>query len=156
MTSGNKRTTNQYPAPSSKLLGLLLTLLLAKMFGPVHFGIGYLQVDDHDERGRRDHSEGLVIGWRLSVLTHRLQKSSVRDEEDEEGGEDAVKEADEEVPVIKQRPLLAREIQLRKAQTQFVVHVLRVRHKRNIRVGMPSFLHRGGICGIKQVKSNVT
>lgn len=78
------------------------------MLREFHFRIRYLQVDYHDEGGRSDHGEGLVIGWRLSVLTHGLQERSVRDEEDDEGREDAVEEADEEVPVIEQRPLLAR------------------------------------------------
>lgn len=111
-------------------------LLFTKTLAPFHFKLRYLQVDYHDKRGGSDHSEGLVIGRRLSVLTHRLQKRPVRDEEDDEGREDAVKEADEEVPVIKQRPFLTREIQLRKAQTQFVVHVLRARHIRIIQPGM--------------------
>lgn len=132
MTLGYEQPTTQHVLASSKLQS-------AKMFSAFCFRIRYLQVDYHDKGGRRDHSEGLVIRRRLSVLTHRLQERTIRDEEDDEGREDAVEEADEEVLVIKQRPLLTRKIQLWKAQTQFVVHILHTRHKRNIRVGMQIF-----------------
>lgn len=75
--------------------------------------IGYLQVDGDDERGGGHHSEGLVIGRSLPVLSHRLPERTVRDEEDYEGGEDAVEQTDEEVPVVEQRSLLAGKIELR-------------------------------------------
>lgn len=84
----------------------------------------HLQVDGDDERWSGDHSKGLVIGRSLAVLSHGLQEGAVRDEEDHEGREDAVEQADEEVLVVEQRSLLPREIQLRETQTQFVVHIL--------------------------------
>lgn len=59
-------------SPTLNVSGLPLVLLFTKMFSTFHFRIRYLQVDDHDKWGRSDHSEGLVIRWRLSVLTHRL------------------------------------------------------------------------------------
>lgn len=83
-----------------------------------------LQVDGEDERGGGDHGEGLVVGGRLPVLSHRLQKGSVRDEEDDERDEDAVEQTDEEVLVVEHRPLLAREVEFGEFQAQFVVHVL--------------------------------
>lgn len=75
--------------------------------------IRYLQVDGDDERWGCHHSEWLVIGRSLPVLSHGLQERAVRDEEDYEGGEDTVEQTDEEVPVVEQRSLLARKIQLR-------------------------------------------
>lgn len=66
----------------------------------------HLQVDGEDQRGGGDDGEGLVVGRSLAVLPHGLQEGSVGNEEDDERDEDAVEEADEEVLVVEQQPLL--------------------------------------------------
>lgn len=66
-----------------------------------------LQVDGKNERWGGDDGQRLVVRGSFSVLSHGLKEGSVRDEEDDERDEDAVKQADEEVPVVEQRPLLA-------------------------------------------------
>jgi len=83
-----------------------------------------LQVDGDDERGGGHHGEGLVVRGRLPVLPHGLEEGAVGDEEDDEGHEDAVEQADEELLEVKQHPLLARQVKLWEFQTQLVVHVL--------------------------------
>lgn len=90
----------------------------------LHWLQTYLQVDGDDEGRGCDHSEGLVIWRRLPVLSHSLQESAVRDEEDDEGREDSVKQTDEEVLVVEHWPQLTRKIKLREAQAQFIVHIL--------------------------------
>lgn len=100
-----------------------------------------LQVDGEDERGGGDHGEGLVVGGRLPVLSHRLQKGSVRDEEDDERDEDAVEQADEEVLVVEHRPLLAREVEFGEFQAQFVVHVLNETQKQCFVFILIFFIH---------------
>lgn len=57
-------------------------------------------------------------------MPHGLKECSVRDEEDDEGDEDAMEQADEEVLVIEQQPLLAGQVKLGEFHTQFVVYIL--------------------------------
>lgn len=58
-------------------------------------------------------------------MPHRLQECPIRNEEDNEGDEDAMEQADEEVLVVEQQPLLTRQIELGKFEAQSVIHVLR-------------------------------
>lgn len=83
-----------------------------------------LQVDNENERWGSDDGKGLVVGGGFSVLSHGLQEGSVRNEEDDERDKDAVEQADEEVLVVEQYPLLARQVEFGEFQAQFVVNVL--------------------------------
>lgn len=83
-----------------------------------------LQVDGKNQRRGGDNGKGLVVGGSFSILPHGLQEGTVRDEEDDERDEDAVEQTDEEVPVVKQRPLLAGQVELREFQAQFVINIL--------------------------------
>lgn len=83
-----------------------------------------LQVDSEDERWGSDDGKGLVVGGGFAVLPHGLQEGSVRNKEDDERDKDAVEQADEEVPVVEQCPLLARQVEFGEFQAQFVVDVL--------------------------------
>lgn len=84
----------------------------------------HLQVDGEDQGGGGDHGQGLVVGGGLPVLAHGLEEGPVRDEEDDEGHEDALEQADEEVLEVEQRPLLAWQVELGELQAQFVIHIL--------------------------------
>lgn len=92
--------------------------------GPVGCIQRDLQVDSKNQRRSSDDCEGLVVRGGFSILPHRLQERSVRDEEDDERDEDAMEQADEEVFVVEQCPLLAGQVQLGEFQAQFVVNVL--------------------------------
>lgn len=97
-----------------------------------HVSVTNLQVDGERQRRGGDDGEGLVVRRGFSVLPHGLQEGAVRDEEDDERDEDAVEQADEEVPVVEQRPLLAGQVELRELQAQFVVNVLRRVRRRKV------------------------
>lgn len=84
-----------------------------------------LQVHSKNERRRSDHSQGLVVGRGFSVLPHCLKEGSIRDEEDDQRDKDAVEQADEEVFIVEECPLLAGQVELGKFHAQFVVNVLR-------------------------------
>lgn len=84
----------------------------------------YLQVDGKNERGGSDDGKGLVIWGRFSILPHGLKEGSVGDEEDDERDEDAMEQADEEVLVIEQQPLLAGQVKLGEFHAQLVIHIL--------------------------------
>lgn len=83
-----------------------------------------LQVDSKNKWRGSDDGQGLVVWGGFSVLPHCLKERSVRDEKGDERDEDAVEQADEEVLVVEQCPLLARQVELWKFQAQFVINIL--------------------------------
>lgn len=84
-----------------------------------------LQVDSKNKGRGSDDSQGLVIRGGLSVLPHGLKEGSIRDEEDDEGDEDAMEQTDEEVLVVEQCPLLPGQVQLWEFQAKFVIYILK-------------------------------
>lgn len=84
----------------------------------------HLEIDCYDERGGNCDSKRLVVGGRLSILSHSLQVGPQGDEEEHQGCEDPVQQAHEEPLIVEEQVSLSHDVQPRKPEAQLVTHVL--------------------------------
>lgn len=73
----------------------------------------YLHADHDDQRSGHRDRKGLVVGQLGAIIPGGLRKHAVGDEEHEDGGVDALGDADEEFPLVEEEVQLAWLIQLR-------------------------------------------
>lgn len=98
---------------------------------PLSLAITHLCSDHEDQQRGHDGSEHLVSVHVESVGVDAVVEGAVRDEEEREGGADAVGQGLEELLLVEQEVLVTRRVQLGVREGVAIVHVLRFRREKD-------------------------